>query len=94
MNSNAAIEIASSARVRFEVSLQFRYFSVEQLIVEVVAGFRPVRDELPPSGPVMDRLAWQVIFIRDPWTVEFTVDDQSGEVLRFRRSRGASQTER
>ena len=59
-------------------------------IIEIVAGHRPDRDEPPEPGPVADRIAWLVTFMMDPWTTEFAVDDRTGAILRFRRSRDAA----
>ena len=90
MTRDQAIRIASDARRLYDVPDSFEYWHAKYCIIEIVAGRRPVRDEPPEPGPVADRIAWLVTFMMDPWTTEFAVDDRTGAILRFRRSRDAA----
>lgn len=89
MDQLSAIEIARASRPRFEVPPEFHAATAEKRLIEVVNDGQPVRDALPLAGPVRDALAWVVTLSHDASTVEFAIDDASGNVLRFRRSRSA-----
>jgi len=90
MTRDQAVFIALGARRLYGVPDSFEFWQAKYCIVEIVAGQRPDRDQLPGPGPVVDRFAWLVTFMLDPWTVEFAVDDRTAEILRFRRSRDAA----
>jgi hypothetical protein len=90
MNAQEAIAVAQAAAPAFGVPGSYRPASSELRIIELVQG-APLRDELPPPGPVFDRLAWLVRFAVDILWVELAIDDQTREVLRVRRSRSAAQ---
>ena len=90
MTQELAVQAATLALPRFDVPSSYRFTDARRCILEIVAGHLPQGDELPPPGPVLDRIAWLVTFMMDPWTVEFAVDDQDGRILRFRRSRGGA----
>lgn len=89
MNAQQAIAAAQVAAPRFGVPPGFQVSSAELRIVELVAN-APVVDALPPEGPVVDRSAWVVTFSAEPLWAELTVDDQTGDVVRIRRSRMAA----
>lgn len=90
MNARDAIATAQAAAPAYGVPDNYRPASSELRIIELVQG-APLRDELPPPGPVFDRLAWVVRFAAGILWVELAIDDQTGEVLRVRRSRSAAQ---
>ncbi|WP_418315124.1 hypothetical protein [Piscinibacter sakaiensis] len=90
MNAQQAIASAQAAAPAHGVPANYRPAAAELRIVELVEG-APLRDELPPPGPVYDRSAWVVRLALDILWVELTIDDQTGELLRIRRSRGAAQ---
>ena len=89
MTQHQAVAIAFAACPQFEVPDSCSFTGAEKRIIEIVAHGGPVRDEAPPPGPVLDRVAWVVTFGLEAWSAEFAVDDQTGAILRFRRSRGS-----
>lgn len=89
MEQQEAIQSALNARRRFQVPDEFDAGVAEKRIIEIVDDGRPVRDELPASGPVRDIIAWIVTLVHEGSSVEFAVDDKSGEIVRFHRSRSA-----
>ncbi len=89
MNAQQAIAAAQVAAPRFGVPPGFQVSSADLRIVELVVN-APVVDALPPEGPVVDRSAWVVTFSAEPLWAELTVDDQTGDVVRIRRSRTAA----
>ena len=88
MTPDDAISRAAAARAEFGVPELFVPKWAKRRIVEIVPG-QPVIDALPAAGPVIDRIAWIVHLGVDVLWVEFTIDDQTGRIIRFRRSRGA-----
>jgi hypothetical protein len=85
MTAAEAIDIALKARPKWEVLPEFQPGTAEKRIVEIVKG-APV-DQMPGPGPVRDLVAWVVqLVFEDAW-VEFAIEDQGGEIIRFRRSR-------
>jgi hypothetical protein len=84
-----AIGIAAGARGRFDVPQEYTTQWAVLRIIEIVPG-PSVRDALPDPGPVIDRHAWIVRFGVIPVWAELAVDDATGEVIRFRRSRTAA----
>jgi hypothetical protein len=90
MTQGQAVQVAAQARPEYGVAGDYRFTTAELCILEVVWGHMPKSDALPPPGPVVDRVAWIVTFMMDPWTIDFAVDDATGLILRFRRSRGAA----
>ena len=91
MNAQDAVRRALAAAPMFAVPPSFQPVSAELRIIELVEG-APVRDALPPPGPVIDRSAWVVRLAQGILWAELAIDDLNGEVLRLRRSRGAAQT--
>ena len=89
MTQDQAVQLASQVRSSYQVPDSYQFAAAGRCIIEIVAGHRPRGDKLPPPGPVVDRVAWLVTFTSELGLVEFAVDDQNGEILRFRRSRGA-----
>lgn len=89
MNAQDAIARAQAAAPAFAVPASYRPVAAELRIVELVQG-APLRDELPPPGPVFDRIAWVVRLALGILWAELTIDDATGEVLRIRRSRTAA----
>lgn len=90
MNATEAVATAEAAAVEFGLPPDYQAQSSELRIVELVAG-APIRDELPPPGPVFDRKAWVVRFASGILWVELTVDDETARIVRVRRSRSAAQ---
>lgn len=90
MNAREAVATAEAAAPEFGVPPDYATRDVELRIVELVAG-APIRDELPPPGPVFDRKAWVVQFASGIFWIELTVDDDTARIVRVRRSRGAAQ---
>jgi hypothetical protein len=90
MTEDQAVRIALDARRLYGVPDSFQFWQARYCIIEIVVAHRPDSAEAPQPGPVLDRVAWLVTFMMDPWTVEFAVDDRTGQILRFRRSRNAA----
>lgn len=90
MNAREAVAVAEAAAPEFGVPASYAAQGAELRIVELVAG-APIRDELPPPGPVFDRKAWVVQFAAGILWVELTVDDDTARIVRVRRSRSAAQ---
>jgi hypothetical protein len=84
-----AIVIAERARTQFDVPQDYTVNAASLRIIEIVPT-EPVRDALPAAGPVLDRLAWIVRFGVQILWAELAVDDATGAVIRFRRSRTAA----
>jgi hypothetical protein len=92
MTANEAMRIALQARSRFGVGEGFTPRGTERRIIELVGSARPVVDAPPTEGPVRDTVAWVVTLGEDVAEVELAIDEATGEVVRFRRSRGAAVT--
>jgi hypothetical protein len=89
MTREQAIAIANRARTQFDIPHDYATRAASLRIIEIVPG-EPVRDALPAVGPVLDRLAWIVRFgVHIVWA-ELAVDDVTGAIIRFRRSRTAA----
>jgi len=89
MTEEEAKNIALTARAKFEVPGDFTFRRAEKRIIELVDDGQPVRDALPSPGKVRDVVAWIVTLGFDVAEVEFAIDDRTGDVVRFRRSRSA-----
>lgn len=85
MTAEEATSIAMKARPAWDVTPEFRPGTAERRIVEIVKG-APV-DKLPGPGLVRDMTAWVVQLIHEEAWAEFAVEEQSREIIRFRRSR-------
>jgi hypothetical protein len=86
MTEAEAIARALSLRPALGIDAAFSAASAERLIVEIVVG-QPV-EGLPDPGPREDHRAWVVTLRGAPFSVELTLDDASGDLLRLRRPRG------
>lgn len=89
MTEEEAIRIALGSRPAFQVSDAFVGRKAEKRIIEVVEDRQPVRDAMPEPGPVRDVVAWVVRLWHEIVWAEFAIEDATGKVVRFRRSRGA-----
>ncbi len=89
MNAQEAVAIAQAAAPAQGVPDNYRPVSSELRIIELVQG-APLRDELPAAGPVYDRTAWVVKLAAGILWIELAIDDQTGDLLRIRRSRSAA----
>jgi hypothetical protein len=89
MTEEQAQNIALTARSKFDVPDDFTFRRAEKRIIELVDDGQPIRDALPSPGMVRDVVAWVVTLGFDVAEVEFAVDDATGEIVRFRRSRSS-----
>ncbi len=81
--------IALGARGQFDVSNDFTFRRAQKRIIELVDDGQPVQDQLPAPGRVRDGVAWVVTLGVEVAEVEFAIDDSTGKVVRFRRSRSS-----
>ena len=88
MTEDKAVEAALQARHRLELVDDYQYSSAEKRIIEIVMDGKPVSDSLPGTGPVRDLVAWVVVLAFETSEAEIAIDDMTGQVVRFRRSRG------
>lgn len=89
MTFEEAVANAVAASGPLGVPSSFLPLWAKRLIVEIVPG-QAVVDALPGPGPVIDRISWLVHLGVDRVWAELVVDDETGRILRLRRSRGAA----
>jgi len=88
VNEEQAVQTALKERHRLGLEDGYQFRSAEERIIEIVMDGQPVADRLPGAGLVKDLAVWVVVLAFEASEAEIAIDTHTGQVARFRRSRG------